>query len=269
MKKKGKRAGFFQQLAMFAVTIPAMSIVHAQEFSYNGDDGPAYWAELNGDWEACAAVATDARQSPIDIAKVKVDPQLGRLDLHTYPTTIDMFNNGHTIEQHYANTGSYIVFDNRSFELQQFHFHTYSEHTIQRDHGVMEMHGVFTDPSVGDNLVIGVLFEVGNPAKPNEFIQTLIDAGLPEKNGDVIENEDLIDFRDGLTSRKRYYTYTGSLTTPPCSETVTWIVLAKRAKLTREQLESFRTILGNNFRPTQDRNGRTVRATPGTGSPRS
>ena len=80
----------------------------AQEFSYNGDNGPGYWSELSDDWSACTASSFDAAQSPINIVKVKHDKSLKKLDLKLYPTTIDVFNNGHTIEQHYADTGSRI-----------------------------------------------------------------------------------------------------------------------------------------------------------------
>lgn len=242
---------------MLAATFAAAP-VQAQEFSYNGDTGPGFWSELSEDWSACAGAGPDAAQSPIDIATVQVDDTLRRLDLHTVPTSIDVFNNGHTIEQHYAGTGSMITFEGRTFELQQFHFHTFSEHSVAGDHAVMEMHGVFSD-AAGENLVVGVLFELSR--NDNQFLQALIDAGLPQKDGDTTESSTMIDFGDGLTNTNKYYTYPGSLTTPPCSETVTWVVLAKSAKMTHEQYEAFRRILGNNFRPTQARNSRTVRAT--------
>ena len=123
----------------------------------------------------------------------------------------------------------------------------------------MELHAVFLEPGSGDNLVVGMLYEVSK--KSNPFIQTLIDAGLPAKNGDTTVTYTLIDLADALTSTSSYYTYPGSLTTPPCSETVTWIVLQKPVKFSQAQFESFRRILGNDFRPLQDLNGRTVRAT--------
>lgn len=89
----------------------------------------------------------------------------------------------------------------------------------------------------------------------------MIDAGLPEKNGDTTVTDELIDLADALSSTSSYYTYLGSLTTPPCSENVTWIVLKKPEKFSQAQFEAFRRILGNDFRPLQDLNGRTVRAT--------
>lgn len=231
------------------------------EFSYNGDNGPAYWWELNSEWGACAGTAMDVRQSPIDIDHAKIDRNLKPLDLQTYPTTIDIFNNGHAIEQRYEDTGSTIYFEGRDYALQQFHFHTLSEHAVEGERGAMELHAVFLEPVSGDNLVVGMLFEVSK--KSNAFIQVLIDAGLPMKNGDTTVTDTLIDLADALTSTSSYYTYPGSLTTPPCSENVTWIVLQKPAKFSQAQFESFRRILGNDFRPLQDLNGRTVRTTQG------
>jgi carbonic anhydrase len=122
----------------------------------------------------------------------------------------------------------------------------------------MELHAVFQDPGTGDRLVIGLLFEIG---RPNPFLQTLIDAGLPKKNGNVTMTPRLINLADVLTSTSSYYTYGGSLTTPPCTENVTWVVLAKPATLSGSQFQDFRRILGNDFRPLQRSNGRVIRST--------
>lgn len=230
--------------------------VEAQEFSYNGDTGPGFWSELDPAWGTCSGDSYDARQSPIDIAWAWPDRRLRPLNLALYDTTIDIFNNGHTIEQSYEGTGSNISFRGRTYDLQQFHFHTLSEHTIRGSHGVMEMHGVFQDAS--DYVVVGVLFELGK--HENAFIQTLIDAGLPVKNGDATQSGTPINFQAGLTNTRHYYSYSGSLTTPPCSETVDWVVLAQRAKMSPDQYSAFRDILGNNFRPLQATNGRVVRS---------
>jgi len=229
------------------------------EFSYTGDTGPAYWYELNPEWEACAGTDPDARQSPIDINETKVDRHLRRLDLDICSTEIDLFNNGHTIEQHYEDTGSSIYFEGRVYDLLQFHYHTFSEHAIEGELGDMELHAVFRNPDEGDYLVVGQLFKVSKQGNP--FIQALIDAGLPEKNGDTTESEEEVNVADVFTNISSYYTYPGSLTTPPCSEIVTWVVLKQPTKITNEQYQAFRRILGNDFRPLQKLNDRVVRAT--------
>jgi carbonic anhydrase len=254
------------QVVFSLIAITGFSFVGAvnaedTEFSYTGDTGPGYWYELNPAWEACEGTAPDARQSPIDIADVKVDRHLRPLDLEILPTAIDIFNNGHTIEQHYEDTGSSIFFEGREYELLQFHFHTFSEHAVDGELGDMELHAVFREPDGGNYLVVGQLFKVSE--KSNPFIQTLIDAGLPPKNGDTTESDELINVADVFTSTSSYYTYPGSLTTPPCSEIVTWVVLQKPADFSEDQYQAFRHILGNDFRPLQKLNDRVIRATQG------
>jgi carbonic anhydrase len=181
------------------------------------------------------------------------------LELQSFPTTVDIFNNGHTIEQKYEATGTTLRFAGKTYELQQFHFHSLSEHAVAGERGDMELHAVFQEPTSSAKLVVAVLFEVGRADNP--FLQTLIDAGLPKKNGNTTVTAAAINFADVLTSTAAYFTYAGSLTTPPCSENVTWIVLARRAKLSDAQLQSFRDILGNDFRPLQHLNGRAIRTT--------
>lgn len=157
-----------------AIVITGLSFIGlgnaaAADFSYNGDTGPGYWYELNPEWSACAGRAADARQSPIDIERVRIDPDLKPLALQTFPTTIDIFNNGHSIQQQYENTGSTITFEGRTYELQQFHFHTLSEHAVDGERGAMELHAVFQEAASGDNLVVGMLYEAGK--KNNSFFR--------------------------------------------------------------------------------------------------
>jgi carbonic anhydrase len=229
----------------------------AQEFFYNGDHGPGFWGETPG-WEACARnTEPGARQTPIDIRETVADPHLRPLNLQILETEISLINNGHTIEQEYEN-GSQLMLNGAVFELQQFHFHTLSEHAVNGQRGVMELHAVFKNLADGSMAVIGVMYDLG---RRNRFLDQLIDAGLPMKSGDETHSSHAIDLADGLTSTASYYTYPGSLTTPPCSETVTWFVLKHRATLSKSQFESFNHILGDNFRPLHDLNGRIVRST--------
>jgi len=126
---------------------------------------------------------------------------------------------------------------------------------------VMELHAVFADPASDKKAVIGMLYTIG---KANRFIAELIADGLPKKSGNQVANPSThINVGDALTNTARYYTYPGSLTTPPCSETVTWLVLHEFAQLSKNQFEAFRSILGNDFRPLQHRNGRTIRSSVG------
>ena len=154
--------------------------------------------------------------------------------------------------------GGTLIVDGVTFTLAQFHFHTQSEHKISGKYGTMELHTVFQD-SNSNFAVIGVLYKIG---RENPFLSKLLTAGLPRKTTSppvVIEG---LNLAEGLIGSTSYYTYPGSLTTTPCTETVTWIMLKQRAQMSEEQFAAFQGILGNDFRPTQELNGRIIRMTP-------
>lgn len=243
---------FFTVLAVVLMFL--CSTLEAAEFLYTGDNGPGFWAELDPAWEACAG-GDNSIQSPIDVNSVIIDPTLKPLVLDLKETPIHLINNGHTIEQEYE-VGSSLTFEGVKYELKQFHFHTFSEHTVGGQRSVMEIHAVFTDIE-GNFAVIGMLYSIGSE---NPFLQELINAGLPEKEGDITTNGN-INLADGLTQTSSYYTYLGSLTTPPCTEGVKWIILRGYAKMSLDQYKKFRHILGNDFRPLQERNDRKILAT--------
>jgi len=238
-------------------TLSAGADTSTPEFAYSGDNGPGFWGEIPG-WEACAGTARTSRQSPIDIDHVIFDRHLGRLPLRLHETPLALTNNGHTIEEEYE-PGSFLTVNGVEYGLSQFHFHTLSEHTIADRHATMELHAVFADPGSGNKAVVSQLFVIG---KTNRFIAELLTHGLPTKSGDEVDDpSQMISVADALTNTSRYYTYAGSLTTPPCSETVTWFVLHGYAQLSGDQFDAFRHVLGNNFRPLQPRNERTIRST--------
>ena len=225
-------------------------------FGYSGDNGPGFWGRLDSTWEACAA---GRKQSPIDISHARIDPRLRPLNLHLEPTPIALANNGHTIEQDYE-PGSTLTLGGTTYHLQQFHFHALSEHTIGGQRGVMEQHLVFKDDLANPRrvVVVAMLYEIGHK---NLFLARLAAAGLPIQEGDTVRSRVSINVAQALTDTSAYYTYAGSLTTPPCTENVTWFVLKHPAQMSAAQFKAYDKILGDDFRPLQDRNGRVVRAT--------
>ena len=225
------------------------------EFSYSGDNGPGFWAELGQpSWEACAGKG--GSQSPIDINDVQIDPSLKPLNLKMQETRIALINNGHTIEEEY-DRGSTLKFKGVTYQLEQFHFHTLTEHTFRGERGVMELHAVFKDDLVNTTkiAVVGMLYKIG---QEDPFLAKLIAGGLPMKSGERVESIVEINLADGLTDTSAYYTYAGSLTTPPCTENVTWLLLKRPAEMSAGQFQAINKILGNNFRPLQERNERVV-----------
>ena len=258
-RRRTRQAG--ARIGMIAVAFSYFVIAGAAaqevEFSYSGDVGPGFWGDLDPAWVNCATDTPDnTRQSPIDINNARRDATLEPLSLDLQPTAINLTNNGHTIQQTYP-PGSTLSFEGVTYTLSQFHFHTLSEHTIDGDRGVMELHAVFSDEATGNNAVVGQLYKIG---EENAFL-TAFDHILPQQKGDVVAPpETEINLADGLKNTKRYYTYPGSLTTPPCSPTVTWIVLKQWATLSEEQFRLFNDVLGHNFRPLQELNGRIIRS---------
>jgi carbonic anhydrase len=240
-------------LAMW--TVSCIPLTAQEEFTYNGDTGPGYWSDLESDFSTCAA-SPSGHQSPIDIDAVIEDSRLDTLNLLLSEMPFTLINNGHTIMAT-PKFGGTLRLDGDTYTLAQFHFHTLSEHTVEGNRGVMELHAVFTDAN-GNNAVIGMLYKIG---RPNLFVQQLIGAGLPKLTTSAPVTINRLSLGDAFTDTSRYYTYAGSLTTPPCSENVKWVVLKQWAELSPEQLEAFRTILGDDFRPVQRRNQRLVLAT--------
>jgi carbonic anhydrase len=233
------------------------SAVPTATFAYSGDNGPGFWGQLSPDWAACAGGG--GRQSPIDIDNVRIDPRLKPLNLNLSKTPIALINNGHSLEEEYQ-PDSTLTFGGVTYHLQQFHFHALSEHAIAGWRGVMELHAVFKDDLVNTTkiAVVAMLFKIGHN---NPFLAKLSAGGLPMKEGQTVDSSVEVNLARGLTDTSAYYTYAGSLTTPPCTENVTWLVLKKPAEMSAPQFKAFDQILGNDFRPLQDRNGRVVRAT--------
>ncbi len=166
----------------------------------------------------------------------------------------DIIDNGHTI-QITVDEGSTFTFGDKTYSLKQFHFHTPSEHTIDGEHAPMEMHMVHQSED-GSLAVVGVLFKEG--AVPNENFAKIV-ANLPNAKGESKHITDInLELKVHLPNDNYAYHYVGSLTTPPCSEGVQWLVLRDPVSLTTEQIAAFSSRIGPNNRPTQPVNDRTV-----------
>ncbi|HXE64269.1 MAG TPA: carbonic anhydrase family protein [Bryobacteraceae bacterium] len=227
-------------------------------FSYSGDDGPGFWAETS---PACGATPL-ARQSPVNIVGATVDPALRPLVLSLNETSFTLQNNGHTVVAT-PRVGGTLTLNGVRFALAQFHFHTLSEHTVAGKHAEMELHAVFANGDAS-RAVIAVLYKIG---REDPFLGKLLTAGLPPKSTSDPVSIERLNLAEGLTNTAAYYTYPGSLTTPPCDANVTWIVLKQSAQMSEKQFEAFQGILGNNFRSIQKLNARRITETPERAKP--
>jgi carbonic anhydrase len=222
----------------------------AAEWSYEGNAGPDHWAELSPDYALCGE---GQEQSPIDIAgniPAAGEPPL-EIDYHTAPLVI--FNNGHTIEVEY-HEGSTLTVLGETWEVQQFHFHAHSEHTVDGAARPLELHIVHRDEA-GRLAVVGVFIERG----AHNAALALVFDHLPAVEGEPEEIEGVeINVADLLPVDLAAWRYDGSLTTPPCSEGVRWHVLRDPIEASAEQIDAFAVIFDNNFRPVQPLNDRPI-----------
>jgi len=221
-------------------------------WSYSGETGPAKWAGLEKEFDTCKLGKT---QSPIDIR----DADVKRVDLPAIafdykPSPLRIIDNGHTIQINYA-PGSSITANGKQFQLVQFHFHKPSEERLNGTRQAMVAHLVHKDAD-GKLAVVAVLLR---PGHQNALIKTLW-ANIPkEREKEVGDASITIDAAELLPKDRAYYTFAGSLTTPPCSEGVTWFVLRHPTSISKDDVARFAKLYPMNARPTQPLNGREIR----------
>ena len=233
-------------MTLFSVVGNAAESVH---WGYSGAIGPEHWAQLSADFAVCA---TGRNQSPIDIRNA-IEGDLPKLRLG-YHTNGDMaLNNGHTIQVSFP-SGNSLNVGGYSFNLVQVHFHAPSENTINGEHFPLEAHYVHTT-NQGEIGVLAVMFE---PGAENEGLAKIW-SNLPVAAHQTVALTEPINAQAILPNDLGYYRFNGSLTTPPCSEGVSWFVLKTPATVSRGQLQAYRGILHReNNRPVQPLNARVV-----------
>jgi len=241
--------------ALFAVTALCHGLQgHAEgkHWAYGGHVGPGEWGTLD---KAFATCKLGKVQSPIDIRGPKA-ADLPAIKFDYKPSPLRVIDNGHTIQVNYA-PGSSIEVGGTRYELVQFHFHKPSEEKINGKSHDMVAHLVHKGAD-GKLAVVAVLLDKGgaNPA---------IDAiwkNLPkEKEKETAAANVVVDAATLLPADKGYYTFQGSLTTPPCSEDVRWLVLKTPVKIAEGEIAAFGKLYPMNARPTQPLNGRAIQAT--------
>lgn len=240
-------------LAVLASPLAAHAEGAAPHWAYTGHHGsPAHWGELDPKFEACA---TGKTQSPIDIRDaVKAD--LPALDF-SYPALAPtLVNNGHTVQVNLPD-GASLKVGERSYKLLQFHFHTPSEEAVNGKRFAMVAHFVHRDAD-GKLGVVGLLLKAG---QPNAAFAPVF-AHLPRPGESITVDGLALDLAAMLPADKGYYSFAGSLTTPPCSEGVSWMVLKQPVALGPKQIAAFRQLFNANARPLQPVNGRLLQQTP-------
>jgi carbonic anhydrase len=223
---------------------------HPPHWSYDGEAGPAHWGDLSPDYAECK---DGHEQSPINIAKTK-SADLPPIDFHYQPSPLKLIDNGHSVQVNYA-PGSYITVGDKKYELQQFHFHHPSEEQVNGKPYALVIHLVHKDEE-GKLAVVAVLFKQGSS---DAAIKTLV-AHLPKEKEKEMTTTASINAAALLPTKRNYYTFAGSLTTPPCTQGVTWFVLETPSTLSKEELATLAKLYPHNARPVQPLYGRTVQA---------
>lgn len=216
---------------------------------YEGKSGPDNWGELSNEFITCK---TGKFQSPIDIVH-PFSAELPPLELNFNTVAEKLVNNGHTL-QVTANDEDEFRLDDQNFILRQYHFHTPSENRINGKSFPLEAHFVHASKE-GDIAVLAVMFEVG----PENSALTPLLTRLPKEKNHEVSIDKRFDLRPLFPADLHYYRFSGSLTTPPCTEGLRWIVMKNTVTLSKEQLEMFKQALGHsNNRPLQPLNGRVI-----------
>lgn len=193
-------------------------------------------------------------QSPINIVTSRAVQRKHKVKFRYRSSKEHVENLGHTVKVTY-DAGSSLEYDGQRYDLVQFHFHTPSEHLLDGVTYPMEMHLVHAQHDRPEHLlVVGVLFKEG---KPNKLLERLI-ADVPKRAGEHLDKETRLDASSVLKKGEGFYHYEGSLTTPPYSETVTWLVLDQPHDAGAEQIEALNRIEGNNARHIQVQNARLI-----------
>ncbi|OWQ47665.1 carbonate dehydratase [Roseateles noduli] len=232
-------------VGLFSSALPAAAAAH---WEYTGDKGATHWSEIDPSFAECAA---GHQQSPINIVK-PVKAALPALDFHYGSAAPTIWNNGHTVQVNLP-AGNTLDVGGQSYELLQFHFHTPSEEHINGKSLPMVAHFVHKN-AAGELGVVAVLIRAGrsNAAWGSVFQH------LPRVGEKITVDELSLDLASLLPKSLGYYDFAGSLTTPPCSEGVHWMVLKEPVTLSARQIDAFRKLVGRNARPVQPLNARLV-----------
>lgn len=239
-----------RQLSIAVLSVLSFAAVaDAPHWTYEGAHGPAHWNTLAPDFKECSL---GHAQSPIDIRGAKIDKNAPELVFHYEAQPLRIINNGHTVQVN--EVAGTLDIGGHVYKLAQFHFHTPSEERIQGRAYDMVAHLVHKDDA-GKLAVVAVLFKAGqeNPALTPVLTNMPVATG-PEHLVDSLR----YNAADLLPAAHGYYHFMGSLTTPPCSEGVSWYVLKTPVTVSATQLKQLHRLYNHNNRPVQALNGRDV-----------
>ncbi len=244
-----------QLIALYTIAllnVAAAAQAESAHWAYKGHGGPAEWGSMDAAFATCKL---GELQSPIDIRAAK-PADLPQIKFDYKPSPLKIIDNGHTIQVNYA-PGSSIDVGGVRYDLVQFHFHHPSEEKIDGKAHAMVAHLVHKNAE-GKLAVVAVLLDGGGTSQTIDTIWKNIPA---EKEKEVAAADVSVDAANLLPANRDYYTFQGSLTTPPCSEGVTWFVLKSPVKIADGEIATFSKLYPLNARPVQPLHGRLIQTT--------
>ncbi|WP_316364454.1 carbonic anhydrase [Candidatus Thiodiazotropha sp. CDECU1] len=269
----------FQTLLLFALPFSGLIAAtnlhaatgHTSHWGYSGATGPDEWDSLSKEYALCGS---GKRQSPVDIWN-ETPSDLYPLQFQYQPIPLLVLNNGHTLQANYNTLGqeekvtiggksypvqrkpvhnSTLMLGDVPYKLLQFHFHTPSEHAHEGERYAMEVHLVHKSAD-GNLAVIGVLLKRG---KENPTLRKVLDNVSGNINEVKLAQGVTINAADLLPADRQLFHYSGSLTTPPCSENVNWFVMKTPVEVSDAQVKQFARLVGKNARPLQPMHWRSM-----------
>jgi carbonic anhydrase len=244
----------FPAFAVLAFCVASLAAAQtADHWDYSGKNGPLRWGKLDPAYRACGE---GREQSPIDIRGAHLNKALQPIEFHYLSGAVTLENTRHTVIVH-VNPGSYIVAGGVRYDLVQYHFHHPSEEAVKGKLSDMVVHLVHKSAD-GKQAVVAIRLKE-DMGRPNAVLATLWEH-LPKTAGATEKVTEFVNPGGLLPADRGYWTYTGSLTAPPCTEGVQWFVLEEEVGLSRDQLRTFTAVFPMNTRPLQDPHGRRIEA---------
>ncbi|ELS05517.1 carbonic anhydrase [Xenococcus sp. PCC 7305] len=226
----------------------ALALSHNEaKWGYIGNLGPKYWGTISSEYRICQ---TGLQQSPINF-KQGISADFANFKITSAQVPLKILNNGHSIQIN-TDPGNLLQLDSIYFQLKQFHFHHPSEHKVRGKSYPMELHLLYEN-TAGDVAVVGVFLTEG---LENKALQPIWDAMPLNKQPETLILGTTVDISRFLPQNQSVYRYRGSLTTPPCSELVQWVIFQEPIEISKAQIEKFKQIFPHNARPIQHLNRR-------------
>lgn len=244
------------------IKLPEKETEDLIEWSYTGPGNPGHWGELDSTYVECS---TGQKQSPINMVTEKIkstdkrNEKVVPIEFYLQPMEVGFINNGHTIQITGINSHNTMTVDGKSYRFKQIHFHHPGEHQFNLSAYPIEIHFVHQTDDGSEYAVLAVMVK---PGKENLELKKLWDIFPDVKTDTQIKVASQIDPRELLPNNIRSYRYNGSLTTPPCSEKVHWVILKKAVEWSQEQIDLFAKAFPNNSRPIQYLNDRPILTEP-------